>query len=127
MNSKLPLPLSVFLGIAAPAPYSNAATDNVIEEIVVTATKRGESNVQDTPLAIEALSEEDLNLKGVREFSDWAYAIPGLEFRDNGPGDKQYIIRGVSSRAASPVGVYFNEAVLTANNTTNEVAAEMLK
>jgi len=120
MNSKLSPFFGVFLGIAALAPYSNAATDNVIEEIVVTATKRGESNVQDTPLAIEAFSEEELSLRGVREFSDWAYAIPGLEFRDNGPGDKQYIIRGVSSRAASPVGVYFNEAVLTANNTTNE-------
>lgn len=120
MNSKLPLLISVSLGAGVSSPSPSATIDNAIEEIVVTATKRGESNVQDTPLAIEALSEEDLDFKGVREFSDWAYAIPGLEFRDNGPGDKQYIIRGVSSRAASPVGVYFNEAVLTANNTTNE-------
>lgn len=93
---------------------------DVIEEIVVTATKRGNSNLQDTPLAIAAMLGDALDKKGVTEFSDWAYSVPGLNFRDNGPGDKQYIIRGVSSRAASPVGVYFNEAVLTANNTTNE-------
>ena len=93
---------------------------NVLEEIVVTATKRGQVSIQDTAIAIQALSDEMLDRRGVVEFADWAYAVPGLEFRDNGPGDKQYIVRGVASRAASPVGVYFNEAVLTANNTTNE-------
>jgi len=100
---------------------NNAAfAGDVIEEIVVTATKMGSSNLQDTPLAIEAILGDTLDKKGIAEFSDWAYSMPGLDFRDNGPGDKQYIIRGISSRAASPVGVYFNEAVLTANNTTNE-------
>lgn len=93
---------------------------DVIEEIVVTATKMGSSNLQETPLALEAILGDTLDKKGVAEFSDWAYSIPGLDFRDNGPGDKQYIIRGISSRAASPVGVYSNEAVLTANNTTHE-------
>lgn len=95
-------------------------SQNVLEEIVVTATKRGEVSIQDTPVSIHALTDEMLERRGIVEFSDWAYSVPGLDFRDNGPGDKQYIVRGISSRAASPVGVYFNEAVLTANNTTNE-------
>lgn len=99
---------------------SMAYSQNVLEEIVVTATKRGQVSIQDTAIAIQALTNEMLERRGVVEFADWAYTVPGLEFRDNGPGDKQYIVRGVASRAASPVGVYFNEAVLTANNTTNE-------
>ena len=108
--------LCLSLIISSQAAYSQ----NILEEIVVTATKRGEVNIQDTAIAIQALTGEALEKRGVVEFSDWAYSVPGLEFRDNGPGDKQYIVRGISSRAASPVGVYFNEAVLTANNTTNE-------
>ena len=95
-------------------------SQNILEEIVVTATKRGNVSIQDTAIAIQALTDDMLESRGIVEFVDWAYAVPGLDFRDNGPGDKQYIVRGISSRAASPVGVYFNEAVLTANNTTNE-------
>lgn len=119
MKTQNTILFSIAGAVIFPASQVAVAAD-AIEEIVVTATKRGDSSLQETPLAIAAMLGDSLDKKGVSEFSDWAYSVPGLDFRDNGPGDKQYIIRGISSRAASPVGVYFNEAVLTANNTTNE-------
>ena len=127
IGSKLTFLLSTALASAAltvPAfaqQESEASIDDAgLDTIFVTATKRGATTLQDTPIALSAFSEQDLLDRNVQEFSDWAFAVPSLSLRDSGPGDKQYIIRGISSRASSPVGVYLDEAVLTANNSTNE-------
>ena len=58
---------------------------SILEEIVVTATKRSTS-LQDTALSISAISEESLDLIGADEFSDFAGFVPGLNLRDSGPG-----------------------------------------
>ncbi len=87
-----------------------------IEEITVTATKRGVQKLQDVPMAISALSGETLRDMGAQNFMDYAGLIPGLQFQDLGPGDKEYIIRGGNSVGASTSGVYFDEAVITGRN-----------
>lgn len=48
-----------------------------IEEIVVTAQKRGE-NLQDVPIAISALSGDALQAKGVLNVQEIAYSTPNL-------------------------------------------------
>ena len=88
----------------------------VLEEIMVTATKRGAASVQDVPIAIQALKGSDLRAAGATEFIDIAGKVPSLQFEDLGPGDKKYIIRGVNSSGASTVGVYYDEGILTASN-----------
>jgi outer membrane receptor protein involved in Fe transport len=87
-----------------------------LQEITVTATKRGETALQDTPLSITALGTETLTAMGADAASDFLRSVPGLVFEDQGIGDKKYSIRGVQSVGAATVAVYFDDIVLTANN-----------
>lgn len=86
-----------------------------IEEVVVTARKRSEST-QDIPILITAFSDEYLERGKIKDFADFAGQVPGLQFQDLGPGDKEYIIRGVNAKGPSTVGTYYDEAVITAIN-----------
>lgn len=87
-----------------------------LEEIVVTGTKRGAQRLQDVPMAVNAISGENLDEMGASNFMDYALTIPGMQVQDLGPGDKEYIIRGANSSGASTAGVYFGEAVITGRN-----------
>jgi iron complex outermembrane recepter protein len=106
-------PSSSITNTGAPK-YSNA-----VEEVVVTALRR-ESSLQDTPIAISALTSRNLERMGADDFLDFIGAVPGLNVRDNGPGQTRPIIRGIFSRGEPQVGVYFDEAIITgAPGTTN--------
>ncbi|MFT5711181.1 MAG: iron complex outermembrane receptor protein [Halioglobus sp.] len=89
---------------------------NVLEEVLVTATKRGTVALADTPIAIQVFSNEDLQRQGIKQFADYAPQISGLSFEDQGPGDKRIVIRGLQSVGASTTGVYFDDIILTGNN-----------
>src|SRR5262245_35409240 len=68
-----------------------------LEEIVVTATRR-ETRLQDTPIAITALSAEQLEAYNVQDVSNLAQVVPGLQIRDNstdGQGSVDINIRGI--------------------------------
>lgn len=86
-----------------------------LEEIIVTARKKNES-VLNVPINITALNDEQLTQLKAKDFVDFASSIPGLQFQDLGPGDKEYIIRGVNAKGASTTGAYYDEAVITASN-----------
>ena len=91
-----------------------------IEEIVVTATKRGDTLIQDIPLSVQAISGDSLRETGALDFNDYYRQIPGLSVVDQGPGDKRYIIRGITSAGAGTVGLYFDEIVVTGNMLTTD-------
>jgi outer membrane receptor protein involved in Fe transport len=84
----------------------------VVEEIVVTARKRGAETLQDIPTSITALTEEMLENMGVVNFEDFAYQVPGLTFTDQGKGERRYIIRGVQSAGQQQVAVYYDEVAI---------------
>lgn len=90
-----------------------------LEDIVVTATKSGAASLQKVPIAIQAISGETLSARGADNFAKFAGSVPSLQFNDLGPGDKKYIIRGVTSTGASTVGVYYDEAVISASNAND--------
>jgi len=90
-----------------------------IEEVIVTATKRGEISAQDVPIAISAFDATRLNDMGAMQFDQWAAQVPGLNFEDWGPGDKDFVIRGINSPGGGTVGVYFDEAVITGHFLEN--------
>lgn len=108
------------LPLAAPAAAQSAgatdARDGVAEDggIIVTATRRN-VEVQDVPLAIQAIGGADLEQQGAVNFADYGRTLAGVQFQDDGPGRSQIFIRGVSSGAdvdtgkESTVGVYFDE------------------
>ncbi|PLW83908.1 hypothetical protein CWI75_00675 [Kineobactrum sediminis] len=87
-----------------------------LEEVVVTASKMGASSVQDLANIVSVLGADELKTRGAFEFTEFAGSVPGLQFQDLGPGDKEFIIRGVNSSGPSTVGFYFDEAVITGSN-----------
>ncbi|MGC4028983.1 MAG: TonB-dependent receptor [Steroidobacteraceae bacterium] len=84
-----------------------------LDEIVVTATKRGQAALQDVPASIQAFGEEALTKMGVAEFTDFSRSVPGLDVRDTGPGQKRYLIRGANAPGEATVGVYYDEYPVT--------------
>lgn len=90
-----------------------------LEEIIVTATRRSES-LQDVPLAVSAMSAEQLSKSGVFETSDLNRSAPNLQVSSPyGTQQPNFSIRGVgvgteyNANAASPVGVYVDEVYQT--------------
>jgi len=105
------------LALTPPALAADEAKDDVqIEEILVTATKRGNQTLIDVPIAIQAIGAKGLKDRGVQDFADYAPTITGLHFDDRGPGDKRIFLRGTNSTGASTTGVYFDEAVISGSN-----------
>ncbi len=98
-----------------PAEVAVAQNSLTLEEIVVTARKRVESTL-DIPINITAFSGEGLERLKARDFVDFAGQVPGLQFQDLGPGDKEYIIRGINAKGPSTVGVYYDEGVIAGSN-----------
>jgi iron complex outermembrane receptor protein len=94
----------------AAAPAEGA----VLEEIVVTAEKRA-STVQDTPISITAVSGADLVERGIVDFATLASQTPGISMRNNGPGQTEFEMRGMTSSGGnSPtVGFYLDDVPMT--------------
>ena len=67
-----------------------------MNEIVVTATKRS-ANLQDVPIAVQALGEETLDQLGVTVFDDYLQQLPGVTAGGGGPGQSTIYIRGLAS------------------------------
>ncbi|PXA93038.1 TonB-dependent receptor [Nostoc sp. 3335mG] len=84
----------------APPATPDAAEDN---EIVVTALKTGEQQLDRVPLAIQAFSEESLKGRGVRDAADLIQLIPGAsQAQEIGAGYRIFSFRG--SGAGGPIG-----------------------
>jgi iron complex outermembrane recepter protein len=84
-----------------------------LEEIVVTATKRAESQ-EKVPLSITAYTQDTLDKQQAKDFNDIVRLTPGVtltpQTRGNTAGS-DVSIRGISSGAgAATVGIYIDEA-----------------
>ena len=104
------------------APADNSATQGTaLEEIVVTAEKR-ESTVQNTPISLTAVSQADIQSRGLTDLSALMQSIPGVSIRTSGPGMSEFEMRGVASTGGnSPtVGFYYDDTPMTAPAATNE-------
>ena len=74
----------------------SAQAQNAIDEVVVTARKKAES-LQDVPVAVSALGEEQLDALGIDVFTDYLAQMPGITAGGSGPGQNTIYIRGVAS------------------------------
>ncbi len=61
---------------SAPADKTTAKDSTALEEIVVTAEKR-ESTVQKTPISMTAISEAEIQARGLEDFRSIAQETPG--------------------------------------------------
>ena len=111
------------------------AQENVLEEIIVTAEKR-EASIQDTALAITAVSGDLLENGGLDEIEDLSLDVPSLVFSRAG-GEAQLYIRGVgtnlfgigqdSSVAVHQDGVYQGRAQMGLTQFLDVERVEVLR
>ncbi len=67
-----------------------------LEEVVVTARKRAES-IQETPVAVTAISGDDLRAQGIVNTTELTKSVPSLQINDS--TSTQIFIRGIGQRA----------------------------
>ena len=79
-----------------------AQDDLALEEIVVAAQKRAE-DVQDVPIAITALTAQELERSGIQDITRLSAITPGFTFNRSG-GDARPSIRGVSTENIQATG-----------------------
>ncbi len=74
---------------------SNEQSVANLEEIIVTATRRAES-LQDVAVAVQAISESQLDQLRVGSLQDYVSLLPGVNATGQGPGKREVFIRGIS-------------------------------
>ena len=87
----------------------------VLEEIIVTATKRAES-LQDVPMAITALSGDELEARGATTLLDFAVRVPnlGMAYEADGRFDSSSpSIRGIFGK--NTTGFYIDDTPVNAS------------
>ena len=78
-----------------------------LQEIVVTATRREES-LSRVPISVTALTQENLDLRGIKDFSEVARFTPGVNFDNSGTNNIS--IRGISGTGgAGTTGIYIDD------------------
>ena len=102
----------------AQADGSEGARAAQNDTVIVTATRRAE-RLTDVPLAIQAVSGDELEKLGAVNFSDYGRNLAGVSFIDAGAGRTQIFIRGVTpgadigQGAEATVGVYLDEVPIS--------------
>lgn len=85
----------------------------ILEEIIVTATKRSEP-LMNIPQSITALTDENLKNLSADNFSGYARHVPSLDFVEFSPGQTRITVRGVSAEEGiSTTGYYIDEIAVT--------------
>lgn len=117
LKSRVALVVTCVQAYAAGAlaqPADPSASDEAaagLEQVIVTAQRRSE-RLQDVPLTIAAISEEQLQLTGVQEAMSLGQVTPGLVYAQKG-SFVQPSIRGVSAQGTGPglensIATYFD-------------------
>src|SRR5580698_2392795 len=115
--SELRLPLGagalavavIFSGSAAlaadPAPPEEAS--GPLQEITVTATRHEES-LSKVPISVTALTQEAMDIRGIKDFQEAARFTPGVNIDNSGTNN--IAIRGIASSGGSgTTGIYIDD------------------
>jgi iron complex outermembrane recepter protein len=123
MNSKLSCAIAAILGglscgraLAAPAEGGDA-----LEAITVTAQRRTES-MQDVPISMQAFTSQSLQQLNILTFDDYIKYLPNVTAANNGPGQNEVFMRGLSagsqaSQGSAATGLLPNVAVYLDNQS----------
>jgi outer membrane receptor protein involved in Fe transport len=104
----------IAVAVASAAPIAALAQ---IEEVVVTTRKR-EENLQDIPLAVSAISAEQIQRQGINSLADVVQNQPSVKFDQSfGPADNRITVRGLSNtRGRSNVAFLIDGIDVTTEN-----------
>ena len=102
--------------VAAFAAVSQLSHAQLLEEVIVTAEKRATS-IQDTPIAVSAFSQDDLDAQLINDQMNMQFNVPSLVITKGNFTSADVRIRGVGSGAIGPagdagVGIHMNGAYL---------------
>src|SRR5579859_565895 len=129
-NAKLSVAIAAILGLpplgyvlpaAAAGTADTEAGSDAIQEIVVTAQRRSE-NMQDVPIQIQAITGEALTQLNVTTFDDYIKYLPNVTTANNGPGQNEVYMRGLSagsqpSQGSGSTGLWPNVAIYLDNQS----------
>jgi len=108
---------------------SEAADENALQEVVVTASRRAVS-AQDLPISITAVTGEALDQAGIQDMAGLAHSMAGVNYTDRGPfggvNGSTLIMRGLNSESLAfqeglatsvvpPVATYVDDTPLFFN------------
>ncbi|MCW8873537.1 MAG: TonB-dependent receptor, partial [Xanthomonadales bacterium] len=126
-----PKPLSFAISALLASPVisavaqdqTDAADDNMLEEVTVTARKRSES-LQDIPQSIQAISNEQIIQAGFTNMDDYSRFMPSVNIVQANPGTAMVIFRGVADAQSTFISepsaaVYLDEQSLVLNGQPN--------
>ncbi|HYX75054.1 MAG TPA: TonB-dependent receptor plug domain-containing protein, partial [Steroidobacteraceae bacterium] len=89
------------------APAAETGAVPGLQEVVVTATRREES-LSKVPISVMALTEENLDARGIKDFSEIARYTPGVSFDTSGTNNIS--IRGIAGTGgAGTTGIYIDD------------------
>src|SRR6516165_1933662 len=89
------------------APAAETAAVGGLQEVVVTATRR-EENLSKVPISVTALTQEALDSRGIKDFSEVARFTPGVNFDNSCTNNIS--IRGISGTGgAGTTGIYIDD------------------
>jgi len=114
--------LSTAMSVTGTMPSTSA--ELVIEDIVVTATKRSE-RMKDVPISMSAISAEQLDQTGVRDLKSIAEYIPNLQISQSNDFRSTVTIRGVGAQSRNigfdaRVGVYVDGVYMGQSPSLNQ-------
>jgi outer membrane receptor protein involved in Fe transport len=93
--------------VAQAAPPPEPAAGSALQEVVVTAT-RHEENQSKVPISVTAITQEGMDLRGIKDFQDVARFTPGVNVDKSGTNN--IAIRGIaSSGGAGTTGIYIDD------------------
>src|SRR6187399_1740743 len=99
--------------LAAPAWAQTEEPATTLEEVLVTAQKR-EQNIQDVPIALDAVSRDAIIAQRISGPDDLIKMLPNLSLKTASAVNSGFAIRGVGTQnfhltAQQAVGLYFDE------------------
>ncbi|MFZ8885770.1 MAG: TonB-dependent receptor [Steroidobacteraceae bacterium] len=114
--------ISLAVAIALGAGPS-AASAQLLDEIIVTATKREES-IQAVAISVSAIGGEEIAELGLSDMTDITQQVPGLQLNTWSPQLTIFNLRGVSQNnfvdnLEAPVAVYQDDAYIASINAVS--------
>lgn len=101
--------------VSPASPKESSSPD--ANEIIVTANRRAEA-VQDVPAAVTAISQREIEARGIDSFEGFARSVPGLTMNQTTKNRAAFNIRGIATNVTGgntqdPVSVYVNDMPVT--------------
>lgn len=116
----LAAPVAVMAQATTGAP--DTARQRELETVVVTATRRSEP-LQDVPVSLSVLSQDDLDVKGIVGYEGLAYDTPGVVLNRASANFNNFTARGIATNGyganlQSTVAIYIDELPISANGNS---------